>query len=88
MVAGALVQLGSNNNQTCSLFKTDPKKLLRIQIKLKLYLERVKEPVRKGKVLPQSPVLLQVVGLDQRRLVGDGRRVEGPAEGGEGGQGT
>ena len=64
------------------------KKLLRIQIKLKLYLERVKEPVRKGKVLPQSPVLLQVVGLDQRRLVGDGRRVEGPAEGGEGGQGT
>ena len=58
------------------------------QNRFKLYLERVKEPVRKSKVLPQSPVLLQVVGLDQRRLVGDGRRVEGPAEGGEGGQGT
>ena len=39
-------------------------------------------------MLPQPPVLLQVVGLDQGRLVDDGRGVEAPAadteEGGEG----
>ena len=54
----------------------------------KLYLERIEESIRKGKVLPQSQVLLQVVGLDERRLVDDGRGVERPGEGGEGGQGT
>ena len=62
--------------------------MLKIKICLKVYLERVKEAIREGEVLPQPPVLLQVVGLDQRRLIDDGRGVEAPAadteEGGEG----
>ena len=40
-------------------------------------------------MLPQPPVLLQVVGLDQGRLVDDGRGVEAPAaDTEEGGDGT
>ena len=38
MVAGALVQLGSNNNQTCSLFRTDPKKIAENPNKVKTLL--------------------------------------------------